>query len=309
MQLGIALDPSTGYTSTTINAGGTTNKGIEFSITGTPLRTNDWQLDLTVNYTKNISRVDALVGSTTSVGLSGFTTEGNFAEIGQPFNVIKGTYVPRSPSGQLIVNSAGSYATSADIGIIGDPNPQWFGSGLIRLSYKTLSLGAQIDYVSGGQVLSYTVSSLVGRGVGRDLENFDPTLPLVLPGVNEITDGSGNKSYVPNATPLTTAGVFFGNTIIGGGPSDRAIFDATRVRIRSISLSYNLPTSLVSKVKLRGVSISAEANNVWWKAINAPQYTKVDFDRTAFGSGTGAGIDYISGPTAQDYGVNLKISF
>jgi hypothetical protein len=158
-------------------------------------------------------------------------------------------------------------------------------------------------------VLSYTVSSLVGRGVGRDLETFDPTLPLVLPGVNEITDGSGNKSYVPNTYPLTTAGVFFGNTIIGGGPSDRAIFDATRIRIRSISLSYNLPTSLVSKVKLRGVSISAEANNVWWKAINAPAYTKVDFDRTAFGSGTGAGIDYISGPTAQDFGVNLKISF
>ncbi|MBI3220279.1 MAG: SusC/RagA family TonB-linked outer membrane protein [Bacteroidetes bacterium] len=310
LQLGIALDPSTGYTSTTINAGGISNKGFEVSITGTPYKTNDWQVDVTLNYTKNISRVDALVGSTTSVGLSGFTTEGNFAEVGQPFNVIKGTYVPRNPSGQLIVNAAGSYATSSNLGIIGDPNPQWFGSGLLNVRWKAITLGAQVDYTAGGQVLSYTVSSLVGRGVSKDLENFDPSLPLVLPGVNEVTDGSGNVTgYTPNTTPLTTAGVFFGNTIIGGGPSDRAIFDATRVRIREISLSYTLPTAMVSKLKLKGVTVSAVANNIWWKAINAPKYTKVDFDRTAFGSGNGAGLDYISGPSAQEYGVNLKISF
>lgn len=310
LQLGIALDPSTGYTSTTINAGGISNKGFEVSITGTPYRTNDWQVDVTLNYTKNISRVDALVGSTTSVGLSGFTTEGNFAEVGQPFNVIKGTYVPRSPSGQLIVNDAGSYATSSNLGIIGDPNPQWFGSGILSVRWKAISLGAQVDYTAGGQVLSYTVSSLVGRGVSKDLENFDPSLPLVLPGVNEVLDGNNNVTgYTPNVIPLTTAGVFFGNTIIGGGPSDRAIFDATRIRIREISLSYTLPTEMVTKLKLKGVTVSAVANNIWWKAINAPKYTHVDFDRTAFGAGNGAGLDYISGPSAQEYGVNLKISF
>jgi TonB-linked SusC/RagA family outer membrane protein len=310
LQLGIALDPSTGYSGTTINAGGISNRGFEIAFTGTPLRTNDWQLDLTINYTKNISRVDKLVGTTTSVGLSGFTTEGNFAEVGQPFNVIKGTYVRRSPTGQLIVNSAGSYDLGSDIGIIGDPNPQWFGSGLINLRWKSLTLGAQVDYVSGGQVLSYTASAVVGRGVGKDLENFDPTLTLVLPGVTETKDGSGNVTgYAPNNIPLTTAGVFFGNTIIGGSASDRGIFDATRVRIREISLSYSLPTSLISRLKLRSVSISAVANNVWWRAINAPKYSKVDFDRTAFGAGNGAGIEYISGPSATDYGVNLKVSF
>jgi TonB-linked SusC/RagA family outer membrane protein len=309
LQLPIALDASTGYLGTVTNAGGITNKGFEVSFTGTPIRTNDWELDLSINYTKNISRVDKLTEKATSFGLSGFSTEGNFAEVGQPINVIKGTFVPRSPDGQLIVNSAGSYGTSSNLSIIGDPNPQWFGTGILNLRWKSLTLGAQVDYTAGGQVLSYTVSTLIGRGVGRDLENFDPTLPLVLPGVNEITDGSGNKSYVPNTFPLTTAGVFFGNTIIGGSPSDRAVFDATRIRIREISLSYSLPTSMISKLKLRSVNISAVANNIWWKAINAPTYTKVDFDRTGFGNGRGQGIEYLGGPSASDYGVNLKISF
>ena len=312
LQLGIALDPSTGYTSTTINAGGISNRGFEFSLTGTPIRTSDWTLDLTINYTKNISRVDALTGSTTSVALagSGTATEGNFAEIGQPFNVIKGTYVPKSPDGQLIVNSVGFYKASSGLGIIGDPNPQWFGAGIINLRYKSLSLGAQVDYVAGGSVLSYSVSALVGRGVSKDLQEFDPTLPLVLPGVKETTDGSGNVGYTPNDIPITTAGVFFGNTIIGGSPSDRGVFDATRVRIREISLSYSFPTSMISKLKLKAATLSAVANNVWWRAINAPKYTHVDFDRTGFGpNSNGAGIEYLSGPSAQDFGFTLKVSF
>ena len=311
LQLDISLDPSTGYNITTINAGQVSNRGFEVSVTGTPIKTDDWTLDLTINYTKNISRVDALFGKTTSAGLTGFSTEGNFAEIGQPFNVIKGTYVPRSPDGQLIVNSAGFYKASADLGIIGDPNPQWFGSGILSLKWKSISLGAQVDYVAGGQVLSYTVSALVGRGVSKDLENFDPTLPLVLPGVKEVTDGTGKVTgYTPNDLPITTAGVFFGNTIIGGSPSDRGVFDATRIRIREISLSYSLPTALISRLKLKSVSISAVANNVWWRAINAPKYTHVDFDRTGFGpNSNGAGIEYLSGPSASDYGFNLKVSF
>jgi hypothetical protein len=66
---------------------------------------------------------------------------------------------------------------------------------------------------------------------------------------------------------------------------------------------------MVTKLKLKGVTVSAVANNIWWKALNAPKFSKVDFDRTAFGAGNGVGLDYISGPSAQEYGVNLKISF
>lgn len=310
LQLPISLDASTGYSSTTINAGQITNKGIEATVTVTPLRTSDWTLDITANYTKNISRIDELARGVTSVALAGFATEANFADVGQPINVIKGLYVQRSPAGQLIVNDAGSYLPSNNIGIIADPNPQWFGSAMVNLRWKSLSFGMQWDYVAGGQVLSYTASALVGRGVGKALENFDPTLTLILPGVNEVRDGSGNVTgYTPNNIPLTTAGVFFGNTIIGGPNSDRGVFDATRIRFREVSLSYTIPSSIVSKLKLKGASISFVGNNLWWNVINAPKYTAVDFDRTGFGVNQGAGIDYVGGPSARRYGVNLRLTF
>ena len=304
------LDFSTGYGRTYINAGTLSNSGIEASLTVTPIRNENWRLDFTTNFTKNVSKVTSLPEGSKEILVSGFSNLGNFAVEGQPFNVIKGTYVPRAPDGQFIINDAGSYQTSNDIGIIGNPNPNWFGSLITSLSWKSLTLGMQWDYVSGGQVFSYYISSLIGRGVSRDLENFDPTLPLVLPGVIEQRDGSGNVTgYTQNNMPLTTAGVFFGNSIIGGGPSDRGIYDATRVRFREISLTYSLPKSLIAKTKLKGVRITAIGNNLWFRAINAPKYTNADFDRTPFGTGNGAGFDFVGGPSARRYGFNLTLTF
>lgn len=154
----------------------------------------------------------------------------------------------------MIINEAGYYKQANEIGIIANPNPNWMGSLINTISWKAFSLSAQVDYVSGGQVFSFTAATMVGRGVSKDLESFDPTLPLILPGVREITDGSGNVTgYTPNTIPLTTAGVFFNNTIVGGAASDRGVYDATRIRFRDITLSYALPKTLTSKLKVGGI--------------------------------------------------------
>ncbi|MBA4053707.1 MAG: SusC/RagA family TonB-linked outer membrane protein, partial [Marivirga sp.] len=304
------LDPSTGYTSTFINAGTITNKGWELSLTVTPVKTSDWTLDLTANFTKNKSKVESLPEGSKEILVNGYTNLGNFAIEGQPLNVIKASYTEKSPDGQLIVAESGSYKIANEIGIIADPNPNWLGSLITNLSWKSLSFGMQWDYVDGGQTLSYSAATMVGRGVAKDLESFDPTLPLILPGVREVTDGSGVVTgYTPNTIPLTTAGVFFGNSIIGEGAYDRGIYDATRVRFREISLAYSLPVSLVSKMKLKGINVSLVGNNLWWRAINAPKYSHADFDRTAFGTNNGAGFDYLGGPSARRYGVNIKVTF
>ncbi len=305
-----SLDPSTGYTSTFINAGEIYNRGIEAFVTVTPVKTENLTWTVTGNFTRNRNMVVSLPEGSKQILVNGFPYLGNFAIEGQPLNVIQGSYTERAPDGQLIINDAGNYKQADEIGVIANPNPNWLGSVITNLTWKSLSFGMQWDYVNGGQMLSYTAATMVGRGVAKDLENFDPTLPLVLPGVLEVTDGDGNVTgYKPNNLPLTTAGVFFGNTIIGGSPYDRGIYDATRVRFREISLGYSLPQSFVSKLKLRSVNVVLLGNNLWWRAINAPKYSKADFDRTAFGADKGAGFDYLSGPSARRYGVTLKVNF
>jgi TonB-linked SusC/RagA family outer membrane protein len=304
------LDPSTGFSSTYINAGTISNKGIEATLWLTPVKRGDFMIEIGANFTRNRSLVEELPEGSEEILINGFSNLGNFAIEGQPLNVIKGVYVEKSPDGDLIINEAGDYKLSSSTGIIADPNPNWLGSAMLNITWKGLSFGMQWDYVDGGQIYSFTASTMVGRGVAKDLETFDPTLPLILPGVREVFNESGEVvGYTPNTIPLTTSGVFFGNTIIGSDADDRGVYDATRVRFREISLSYSLPMSLVSKLKLNGINITAIGNNLWWRAINAPKYSKADFDRTAFGTNNGAGFDYLGGPSARRYGVNVKITF
>jgi len=296
------LDPSTGYNVTLINAGEISNKGVELGLTITPVRTQSLVWNIRGNFTRNRSLVVSLPEGSNEILISGFTNLGNFAIEGQPFNVIQGQRVARNEDGEPLVDGNSNYVITPDISIIGDPNPDWLGSLLSDITWKGLTFAFQLDYVSGGDIWSASAGTLIGRGISKELESFDPALPLILPGVKE-SDGSVNDQ------PLTTAGVFYGNSIVGVNAQDRAIYDATRIRLREVSLSYRIPQSFVSKLKLSSANISLVGNNMWFRALNAPKSAHLDFDRTSFGVGNGAGFEYIGGPSARRYGFNLRLTF
>jgi len=96
---------------------------------------------------------------------------------------------------------------------------------------------------------------------------------------------------------------------LGSNANDTGVFDSSRVRLREVSLSYNIPQNIISKLSIRSANISLVGNNMWFRGINAPKYSKADFDRTAFGTQNGAGFDYLGGPSAKRYGVNLRLTF
>lgn len=298
------LDPSTGYTNTYINAGTISNKGIELGLSVTPLKFKDFTWNVRANFTRNISKVEELPEGSKEIFIDGFSNLGTFAIEGEPFSVIKGTYAVRENdrTGQYLITNNGDYVLSSEIGIIGDPNPEFLLSGFTDFNWKGFTLSGQMDYVHGGDIFSYSAGTLIGRGVAKELESFNPTLPVILPGINEETKQ-------PNTIPQPASGVFFGNTIIGGGPDDRGIYDGTRLRLREIGLSYNLPKRFFGNSVVQGVTLTAIGNNLWFRSFNTPKYSKVDPDRTAFGTGNGYGIDFLGGPSAKRYGLNLRVNF
>ena len=303
-----SLDPATGYTSTNINAGIISNKGIEVGFSFTPISKEiTWTIG--GQYTSNRPLVEELPEGSKEINLSGFTNLGNFAVEGQPFNLMYGRTTARDPvTGRRLIDKNGDYKVTSEIEVIGNPNPDWLGSLINTVSWKGLSLNVHVDYVQGGDIYSLTAAQLVGRGVAKELEDFDPELPIVLPGLKENAEGE----LVENDIPQTTSGGFFGNTILGGPAEDRGVFDATRVRLREVSLSYNVPKSLYTQTFLKdfkGISITLIGQNLWFRAINAPKYSAADFDRTSFGTGNGAGFDFSGGPSSRRYGATLKLNF
>ena len=306
------LDPSTGYGTTFLNAGTISNKGIEVGFTLTPFSSKNMSLNLRTNFTKNVSKVESLPDGSKEILIGGFTNLGAFAIEGQPFGVIKGAYVVRDGGsvedgnlgrvGNLLITPNGNWKISSEIGIIGDPNPDFSLSQFLDFNVYGFSLFGQVDFVKGGDIFSYSAGTPIGRGVAKELEDFNPELPVILPGVLEETGEVNN-------IPQPASGVFFRNTIIGGGADDRGIYDATRIRLREIGVSYNLPKSIFKGTFIESASISLVGNNMYYRAFNTPASSKVDPDRTAFGTDNAAGFDFLGGPSAKRYGVTAKVNF
>jgi TonB-linked SusC/RagA family outer membrane protein len=309
IQQQVGIDPSTGYTSTNINAGEIENTGIEIGLNITPVQTGDFRWDLAFNYFSYTSTVVALAPefNLDFIQISGFTDfAGNAMIEGEPYGVLWGTKTQRDPDGNRIVSDNGDYIPDAEPGIIGDPTPDFTLNTISTVTWKGVTFGMQWDYRSGGDIFSITAGALPGRGVVDDSYDREPT--VILPGVREVgTDGSGNPVYAPNDVQITTTDAFFNN--LGFGQTEDRVWDGTNIRLREISLGYALPSSIMEKLPFTGISVSAVASNIWFKSVNFPDAVNFDTDVLGTGVGNGLGLDFLTGPSSRRFGGTIKITF
>lgn len=292
------LDPSTGYTSTTVNIGKIRNKGIEATVTGAILQmSNGLTWDATFNFGLYRTDVIELQEGLDEVVVAGFTTLGNFAIVGRPFNIIKGLGIQKDANGNRIVQGSGDYLPTTEIVEIGDPNPEWTSSLINTVGWKGISLSFMFEYRHGGKVQALTPTAMVARGVTKDTD-WDRNRTFILPGVKE--DGTTNDIQI------TAANYFFGNYFF---TDEAAMWDATTIRLREASLGYALPKNVISKTPFKGVSISLSGSNLWFNAVNTPKYSHFDTDVLSTGVGNGLGFDFLTGPSSRRMGGTLKLTF
>jgi hypothetical protein len=86
------------------------------------------------------------------------------------------------------------------------------------------------------------------------------------------------------------------------------IYDGTVIRLREISLTYDVPTKFLDKTPFGRVSFSVMGSNLWYFAPNVPKYTNFDPDTTSYGSSNLQGIEVSTAPTAKRYGFKLNLT-
>jgi TonB-linked SusC/RagA family outer membrane protein len=292
------LDPSTGFTSTQTNVGKIENKGVELDL-GIDWITSQDGLNWSsyINWSTNDAIVKDLGADTDIIVYSGFSNLGNAAIVGESLGTIVGSSVTRNDAGQKVVNNQGSYDTTFGNNIIGDANPDWLLNITNSMSYKNFSFNFLINHVQGGDIFTYTVATLLGRGLTTD--TLDRELSFILPGVQR--DGSVNTKQINNST------FFFSNVLYG--PDEMLVYDGSVWRLGEISLSYDLPKSLLEKTPFGSVSISASGYNLWYDAYNTPDGANFDPNIAGTGIGNGRGFDYLNGPSSKRYGASLKLTF
>lgn len=292
------LDPATGYTVTATNIAEVSNKGVELGLNLVPVKWNDLRWDINTQFTKNKNIVESLGGDSEQEVIAGYTNLGNFAIPGESYGVIQGNSIERDGNGNYVVGDDGNYLTNTDLSIIADPNPDWTATVTNGISYKNLRFNMQWEYVKGGDMYSITAAALLSRGLTKDTE-FDRTQGFILPGVKQ--NGEVND--------LVIAATDYGFVNSGFYIDEQAVYDATNIRLREVSLTYDFPQSLLDATPFGRASISFVGENMFFKAINFPKYLNFDPEVNSLGVGNGSGFDYLTGPTAKKYGVNLVLTF
>jgi len=312
------VDPSTGFNATFFNVGEIQNKGIELTI-NTKLLTGNLSWDISSNFYSSASEVIRVGEYFERLFLGdGFNIRGNFAVEGKPHMAMFGTKIRRvteemredlpglffnAEVGTPLVGPTGNYIIDDDIGMIGDPNPDWTLSLVNKFSYKSASLSFRFDYQQGGDMFSSWISSLLARGMLPETTVNDRVGGLILPGVSAF-DGSTNDIEISHEQ------YFFDN--IGFGADELRVYDMTHIRLSNLALTYELPATVLewTGIAIRGVSISFIADNIWFHTFNTPDGAGFDPNVNSAGAGVNSrGFEYFTGPSARRFGGNVSVRF
>ena len=294
---------SSSYSRKVVNGGEIENKGIELTLTATPIQTENFSWDITANYAAYKSQVKSILDGREELVLGeGRLVRSKIVQGGEYGDLyIKG--FQRNAEGKIIVNAAGlPLATNSFDVRAGNFNPDWTAGLKNNFKYKDFSLSFLIDFRIGGEVISYTQAREAGLGVS-DVTLAGREGGIVVDGVVGTTTG-GVTTYAPNTTSITAEQYW---TSVGQRTpiAEPFIYDATNIRLRELVFGYSLPKRLLGSTGFSSVDFSLVGRNLFF-FVNKAKY----FDPEQ-GAGTGnlQGIESFNIPSTRDYGVNVKFGF
>jgi TonB-linked SusC/RagA family outer membrane protein len=316
----VAITTSTGYSSKYVNAGNIENRGVELSLYGTPVKTQDFSWNVNVNWTRNRNKVISLYNDSKNLQLGSFQGGVSInASLGQPYGTIQGktwqmidpanagSLIAWDGTGEKVVKSNGRYGmTATTSNVIGNVNPDWYGGISNSFRYKNLTLGFLIDMRQGGDVFSLDMYYGGATGVLKESAELND---LGNPSRNTIANGGGvimpgvTADGKPNTKRVENN---FGTFGYAYNPAAAFVYDASYVKLREANISFTIPQSVFNSVKaIKGAELSLIGRNLWIIHKNLP-YSDPEENLS---SGNIQGYQSGAYPTTRSMGVNLKLKF
>ncbi|WBX73068.1 SusC/RagA family TonB-linked outer membrane protein [Tenacibaculum pacificus] len=339
------LDPSTGNESVFANSGKQTYKGLEIAINATPVRTENFTWNTSINFATLKREVKELALGINNKYLAAYSFDTNYwgnesminmqERVGQEWGAIYGRKIKTNADGKKVINSDGSYVTEENQ-YLGNHLPDFTGGFTNTFSYKNFDLSVGIDFQKGGKYFSMTemfskasgnsISTVGDNAAGnpvRDPLNGTHPQKLVDGKLKDVTTivyansaNSNTGGTLVNGVDATTGNdvSYYKDLNTDGWDKftigDEFLYDASYVKLRSISLSYNLPKLALDKIGISSGKIGVYANNVWLI------YSEVSYiDPSELESPTSTGNDghsFIEGgqaPSSRAIGINFQFSF
>jgi TonB-linked SusC/RagA family outer membrane protein len=321
--MGMAGSWTSGYNYRLINAGEIENNGIEIALNTRPIETNDFSWDLNLNFSKNSNKVKRLVDDMDIFELekAAWLDVQVAAKVGEDFGSIVGPDFKYNENGDILIDpQTGLPQYDKSNHVLGNASWDWTGGATTTLTYKRLSLSAIFDVKVGADLYSMSAraayesgkskETLAGReewyrseeqrqaaGIAKGSPAWTPTGGFIAPGVIDNGDGT----YRPNDIYINPEDYWM--SVSRNAPS-MFVFDNSYVKLRELTLSYNVPKTLLKDV-VQSLNLSFVARNpfIIWKNI-----PNIDPDSN-YNNTTGMGLEYGSLPSRRSYGFNVNIKF
>ncbi|MEH6307563.1 TonB-dependent receptor [Olivibacter sp. CPCC 100613] len=311
--LKVPVPSLTGYTEARQNIGRVKNQGWEFDLRTQNLTGNlKWTTDL--NFSFNRNKVLALGPSGEPIfGKYEQITNSHITAIGQAMGSYYGYQVIGIFQNQAEIDQNASFADSkpgqfrfADVNgdgqlsvddrtVLGNPQPDYIFGITNTLRYKNVELSFLIQGVQGNEIMH------LGR---RFYANFAGTAN----GLKEMNNRwRSPENPGDGITPRANRDLSrYSSSNASANISSTHIEDGSFIRLRNISLAYNLPSHLLEKWKLRNVRIYAQAQNLF----TITNYTGYNPEVSVSGiNALTPGVDYGGYPIPKTFTLGLNLGF
>jgi len=310
---------STGYIFCSINAGNVYNKGLEISLSGTPVMTENFTWETGINAAGNRGTLENLLEGMDIMYVTDVQYAGGKAASfsGGAFMAIAGTEWKRDADGNLVLDAKGFPTQGASTIQVGNRESKFTGGWNNTFTFfKNWTFNMLWEFRVGGDVFNGTKYAMTQTGMSDFSAKFR-TEPLTITGVDAAEDGNPvthtwypDQIYDFNGTP--TLGYNIIKSYYTGAYNYETrnwITEVNSLRLRTISLSYDLPTSFLAKLKyIKRASITAAASNLLL-------FTNYDGDPEVAAAGAGVGgsssvgFDYCGVPATRQFSLGVNITF
>jgi len=295
----IPVSSSSGFTSRVQNGNEYIRKGVELTLTATPLKARNFTWEIAINWSAYRRYLESIYGGADKLG--------NIKAGTRSDQIFIRPYL-HTPGGYLVLRSNGFPESDPFARHIGFSNPDWIHGIQNTFRYKDFSVTVSADGRVGGLIYSTTNQKMWWGGshpgtVNQYREDANNGLSTYVAEGVVVVEGSvqydadGNiiedtRVYAPNTTPV--------NYIDWNRNTSNAylnhFYKGTFLKLREVTLTYSVPEKWLSRTFMNAASLSLVGRNLFlWSEL-----PNVDPD---------PGFDALQTPSTRNIGFNLNFNF
>lgn len=270
------LAPSTGFTTQIFNGGALRNRGLELSLAATPIDRQGFSWNSRTTFYTNKATVEELPVPAFITGAFGSTALGVYR-------------IEQGKSATQIIGRNGRDASGAPIEeALGDATPKWRMGFSNELRAGAFSLYGLLDWQHGGSVINLT----------RLLYDFSGNTPdFALPsGVSTPRDVPDCNPHCSGLERVSGFGVY----------TQQYIEDASYLKLREVSLSWELPGSVLGRMpgRVHNARLTLSGRNL----VTWTNYSGLDPEVSNFGNQQIArSVDVAPFPPSRSFWLTINL--